>query len=191
MIDFEKEIEKYDYLFETGEADLLKTDIQIESVQRLSEILKRFSKQQLMQNTQIEEIVAGIDDVRDDFNVLAKKNEDAIEKNKNSLALKESLIRVLDLFENMYHWSKNNPQDPLSISIQRIWEEFKKTMLMLGLGVIDDEQGQFNPQMHNAMQTKAIKEKSHGQVLEVLHCGVIQDGEVKRKAQVVLNIIEE
>lgn len=191
MIDFEKEIEKYDYLFETGEADLLKTDIQIESVQRLSEILKRFSKQQLMQNTQIEEIVAGIDDVREDFNALAKKNEDAIEKNKNSLALKESLIRVLDLFENLYHWSKNNSQDPLSMSIQRIWEELKKTMLMLGLGVIDDEQGQFNPQMHNAMQTKAIKEKSHGQVLEVLHCGVIQDGEVKRKAQVVLNIIEE
>lgn len=191
MIDFEKEIEKYDYLFETGEADLLKTDIQIESIQRLSEILKRFSKQQLMQNTQIEEIVAGIDDVREDFNALAKKNEDAIEKNNNSLALKESLIRVLDLFENLYHWSKNNSQDPLSISIQRIWEEFKKTMLMLGLGVIDDEQGQFNPQMHNAMQTKAIKEKSHGQVLEVLHCGVIQDGEVKRKAQVVVNIIEE
>ncbi|OGO77589.1 MAG: nucleotide exchange factor GrpE [Clostridiales bacterium GWB2_37_7] len=187
MIDFTKELEKFDFM----EIDKTFIDIQNETViiiESLNATLKRIGKEQSKTNMQIEEILTILDEEKEKEKLISelKKSEVVFEEDKTALV--KGLISILDQLEDMYRYSLKHDTDSRAEQMRILWKNISSSLMICGIMRIDEQHVFFNAQLNIAVQTRYEEEFPEGYILEVLKCGYKYNSVVLRKAQVVVNM---
>ncbi|NMB95888.1 MAG: nucleotide exchange factor GrpE [Clostridiaceae bacterium] len=206
MIDFEKELQKFNFLNDNyenhnGEYDGGYDDEynhNFESNAELPNIIKDFNKvldiisrEQKKANIQLEELVISMgeedEEEKEKANALKalEKSMDALEQEK--FLIIKGLIEVLDQVENLYSISKKDKSSPWFKQISLMWQLISKILLSAGITRIYDENIMFNPLLNNIAVTEYNPQFEEGIVLEVLKSGYIYKEKILRKSEVVVN----
>ncbi len=87
---------------------------------------------------------------------------------------------------------KINPQEKESIieGIKLLYNQMKKVLMQEGIEFINQTNVEFNPRIHEAIQTKEDK-KNAGKVLNVLQQGVKLHDKILRPARVIVAVCDE
>jgi len=191
MIDFKKEIEKYD--FAGVDEDFMNLRHETSMVfKAFSNILKRLGLEQNKSNTQLEEIMEFIEDDKVRSEEINVKNEEisnlnnmlSMSENENS-TLVRSFVSILDHIEDLYSFAQK-AGGSWSSQLDIIWRNIGNELLSMGITRIEGERSQFNKSLHLAKDAKECPEAGDGTILEVLRCGYVYKSSVIRKAEVIV-----
>jgi molecular chaperone GrpE len=186
MIDFGKELEKFDFF--SVDSKLQDTHKELTNV--LSEVnstLGRIGKEQGKANIQLEELMIILDEEKEKDEVIKnlKKRIDSSEDEK--LSIIKGLIKVLDQIENFYRLFANEENESLYRQLSLMWELIYKILLSIGITRIDDENTIFEPSLNNIAGTNSNTDLDEGTILSVLKSGYVYKDMVLRKSEVIAN----
>lgn len=191
MIDFEKELLKFDfmdsekYIDKQGQGELENI------IQEFNKVVGKIAKEQNKANIQLEELVVMMDEneeaQKDKEQTLASAKEDKTKLRNEKFILIEGLIEILDQIENLYKISKKHENDIWFEQISLMWNLISKTLLSIGITRIDDEYTTYTPFLNTIVSTKDDTQLEEGYVLEVLKSGYFYEGKVLRRSEVIVN----
>ncbi len=190
MIDFRKELAKFDFLTVDEEFTGLYNET-TQVVKLFNSTLKRIGKELNNTNMQLEEILSEYmeekekDRDKDKDIAELKKTITAYEEEK--LSLVRSLVAILDQLEDIYRYSLKNDCDSWSEQMQLLWKNISVNLQLQGITRIEGENTLFDARIHSAVQVKEDKNVLNGMILEVLRCGYMYQSHLLRKAQVIVN----
>lgn len=185
MIDFKEELKKYKY----NEEGILDTDREVlisKALDNVQNIIKRFTKEQLTSNSQLEEIL----EILQETDTSKKENVRVIDECKtmenSNLLLMNSLIAVIDQMENIYRLARKNNKETYS-QLQGIWKSLNNIISKTGIMMVDPEDGVFDASIHAVIAVQNNVDYLTGAILEVVETGYIYKGKLIRKAKVIVN----
>ncbi|MEW6623616.1 MAG: nucleotide exchange factor GrpE [Bacillota bacterium] len=189
MIDFRKELAKFDFLTVDGEfAGWYNETTQV--IEVFNSTLKRIGKELNNTNIQLEEVLSQYmgEKEKDKEITELKKRITAYEEEK--LSLVQGLVATLDQLEDLYRYSLKNECGSWSKQMQLLWRNTSANLLLQGITRIEGENTFFDSRVHSAVQVKEDKNFLNGMILEVLRCGYMYQSQLLRKAQVIVNKLD-
>ncbi|MDD2402669.1 MAG: nucleotide exchange factor GrpE [Clostridia bacterium] len=189
MIDFQKELAKFDFFNVSPEFTGYYTET-VQVMEIFNSTLKRISKELNYTNIQVEEILSQQLEENEKDKQIAEQQRmiTACEEEKRSLVW--GLVAVLDQLEDIYRYSLQNEDSALFEQMQLLWKDVATKLLLQGINRIEGDNTVFNSKIHSAVQVKEDNNISNGVVLEVIRCGYVYKTHLLRKAQVIVNKIE-
>lgn len=186
MIDFEKELAKFDFAAVDAEFTGQYSEA-APAVEVCAATLKRIGRELHGANMQMEEVLSflGEDAEKDKLLAENKKKVTLLEEEKMSLV--RGLITTLDQLEHIYRYTVENEQGSWAEQIKLLWNSAATDLMSLGLTRIEGEQTRFDVRFHVAVQVQEHKEIQDGMILAVLRCGYLYQNQLLRKAEVVVN----
>jgi len=191
MIDVFKELEKYtciDINKQYGNKESMDSSEELPIIlKNITKVYERIGKEQFKSNNDLEEVIEMLEEsrIKDDLIKEMKEiidNKD-IKINKSMLAL----MSIYDTFDDMYSFSIKSGNETLkeAISFQR--EKNVKLLLTSGIAVIGEVDESFDSNIHIAKEVKFDEGFKNNHIIEVLRNGYVYEGEVIRKAEVIIN----
>lgn len=186
MIDFQKELDKFDFM--TLEPEFSRVYNETTAVvEAFTAIVKRIGKELHNTNIQLEELLLQcMEDKEKEKQIIELRNTIAATEEER-LSLVQGLISMLDQLEHIYRYALKNEQGNWSEQLQLVWSNTSANLLPLGLIRIEGENTLFDARLHAAVQVKEEINLQNGMILEVLRCGYMYQTNVLRKAHVVVN----
>ncbi|MDY6788411.1 MAG: nucleotide exchange factor GrpE [Candidatus Nanohaloarchaea archaeon] len=151
---------------------------------RLVQIVEALEKQVEMAEQQKEEAVSKAKKVKADFENYKKREEDRKENWKHQAReeLAEDLIAVMD---NLERAIASAEQDSAIVQgVKMVVDQLYDALEKRGLERIDAEGEEFDPKIHNAVETRDHEEED--KVLEMIRHGYMYNDRVLREAEVVV-----
>lgn len=150
--------------------------------------IKNFTKQQLKTVQQVEFLK---DDITKKMNYDIKLFDETLNV-KNSLerqrkVLFSGLMNIVDLISNFYHMVNQSQDLHVKATLETLYKEVQKNLRNIGFISIDKVGEDFDSTYHYTVKTKWVEQQNEDTVLEVLRIGYIFEGEVIRKADVIVN----
>jgi len=190
LIDFQKELAGYDfaaidpgltgYLYET--TPLIKA---------FHSTLKRVGQEMNQANLQLEELMDGYQDEHKKDKIITNQQETIAGLENDKLSLVQGLINVVDQIEALYRYTLENESANRLEQIKLLWKKIVAELAKLGISVIEDIGIPFDNSLHAAVEIKANHHYQNRAILDVVRCGYLYQARVIRKAQVVVNKLEE
>lgn len=186
MIDFEKELQKF-HFFDTGNDAAILDNEAVIVTDMFNSVLRRLGKEQSNASTQLEELLALIDEgmAKNHSEEELKKQIDVCEAEK--LSLIKGFIDILDQLEDLYRYSAADDYGNWTAQIQLLWGNINNSLLSSGLIRIEGLNTMFNSLLHAVKMTGDEPEMPDGIVLSVLRSGYAYNSVVIRKADVIVN----
>lgn len=190
LIDFHKELEKFDFaaVDENFNRYRLETSPLVET---LNTTLKRIGKELNHTNMQIEDFLAASADEQEKDQLLANRQKAVEHCEGEKHALVETLVTVLDQFEDLYRFIMTNNSSSWAKQIHLLWEKINAKLLRRGVTPLEGTMIPFDPELHTVVEVKEDRSLPHSLVLETLRRGYLYQSKLIRKAQVVVNTNEE
>lgn len=159
------------------------------SREKLEQALQQAEKELETKEDELEELENTAKKVKADFENYKKKEDDRKEKWKKEAEreLAEDLISVIDNFERALAAADENSN--IYQGVKMVGDQLFETLKNKGLERINAEGEEFDPNIHNAVDTR--KHEKDNQVIEQKKPGYIHDGKVLRPADVVVSDKEE
>lgn len=186
MIDFEKELAKFDFASVDAEFTGQYSEA-APAVEVCATTLKRIGRELHGANMQMEEVLSFLGEEAEKDKLLAEKKKKVTLLEEEKMSLVQGLIATLDQLEHIYRYTVENEQDSWSEQIKLLWSSAATDLLPLGLARIEGEQARFDVRFHVAAQVQEHKEIQDGVILNVLRCGYLYQNQLLRKAEVVVN----
>jgi molecular chaperone GrpE len=115
---------------------------------------------------------------------VAKETSDALARGKAELA--RELIPVVDNLERALQAADADP-GTLAKGVTLVHEELRGKLEGVGVEAYDPVGEEFDPELHEALSTRAEEGTKSGRVLETVEKGYRLDGQVLRPARVVVS----
>jgi molecular chaperone GrpE (heat shock protein) len=186
MIDFKKELEKYDF-FAVGAEFAGHFNETARVIEAVAANIRRIGKEISNANIQLEEILSHHTEEKEKDRYIAEQKGKLASCGEEKLSLVRGLVAVVDQLEDIYRYALKNEQDGWSRQMRLLWHETAAILLRQGITRIEGENALFDPWLHAAVLVKEDNSFPGGMVLEVLRCGYIYRSELLRKAQVIVN----
>ena len=190
MIDFRKELTKYDFL--TVEADFVeRSNETTQLLEVFNSTLKRISRELNNTNIQLEEVFSQYmeenmeEKEKDKYITELKKTLAASEEEK--LLLVQGLVATLDKLEDIYRYSLKNESGSWAGQMELLWRNTAEDLLQQGIIRIEGGNALFDARIHSAVEVKENANFLNGMILEVLRCGYMYQSRLLRKARVIVN----
>lgn len=186
MIDFEKELNTFHFL----ELDKELTEIKHEGsifIQAFNTMLKKFRKEQNEANYQLEEAMGMLEEIKNKGQSLEELKESLKSTEEEKMNLVNSLISVLDHFEEYYKYVQNYASEAWIDQFSVLWNNVSNILLTQGIFRIEGENTTFDPKLNVAKMTSSDKNLPDGIITEVVKCGYMYKSNVLRKAEVIVN----
>ncbi|MDD4680154.1 MAG: nucleotide exchange factor GrpE [Clostridia bacterium] len=190
MIDFDKELQKFQFL----ELDEDFIGLQNESsviAKEFQRTLNRFGKEQGKTNLQLEEITGQLEEHRDKNSDKEQLKEELYLAEEEKQNLINGFISIMDQIEDLYRFSTKSSEESWSKQLELLWDNISNELLSIGIMKIEGENAQYNKNLHIAAEVRYCPEYEDGIILEVLRCGYVYKINVLRKAKVVVNKRED
>ncbi len=186
MIDFKKELEKYDFFVVDPEFSgyFNETARVIEAV---AANIRRIGKEISNTSIQLEEVLSYHAEEKEKDRYIAEQKEKLAACGKEKLSLVLGLVAVVDQLEDMYRYAQKNEQDGWFRQMRLLWQETASILLRQGIIRIEGENTLFDPWLQTAVLIKEDNNLPDGMVLEVVRSGYVYRSELLRKAQVIVN----
>lgn len=188
MIDFRKELAKFDFITVDAEfAGCYNEAAQV--IEVFNSTLKRIGMELNNTNMQLEEVLSQYmeENEKDKYITEMKKAVTAFEEEK--LSLVQGLVATLDQLEDLYRYALKNESGSWSEQMQLLWNNTSANLLLLGITRIEGENTLLDSRIHSAVQVKENKSLLNGVILEVLRAGYMYQSRLLRKTQVIVNKI--
>jgi molecular chaperone GrpE (heat shock protein) len=101
--------------------------------------------------------------------------------------LLDSLIGLADLIENFYLFASEDRESPLFGQGELMWKAARKKLDAAGLKIINGEGMPLDSRLHSPVRTDFDESLPNGHVIGTLASGYTRDGEVIRRASVIVN----
>lgn len=186
MIDFKKELQKYNFMDIDEDFSQLQSETSI-IFKAFNSTLKRIGIEQNKANTQLEEVIELVGEESEKNIVINTINEKLSANEDEKLLLVNGFIRILDQIENLYRFSVKSSNDNWSQQLEIIWSNISNELLSMGVMQIDVDKILYNKNLYIVKDVKYNPDVTDGIILEVLCCGYIYQSKVLRKAEVVVN----
>ena len=189
MIDFEKELRKFQFL----ELDEEFIDLQNESsviVKAFEKTLSRFGKEQGKTNIQLEELTGQFEEELDNNSDRAQLKKELSLAEDEKCNLVNGFITILDQIEDLYRFSAKSSEESWSKQHELLWNNISNELLSIGIMKIDGKNALFNKDLQIPVEVRSSPWHGDGIVIEVLRCGYVYKTNVLRKAKVVVNKID-
>ncbi len=190
MIDFRKELAAFDFAaIDPAITGYLNEITPV--IETFQSTLKRVSRELNQTNLQLEELLSTSQDEQGKDKTIAHQQEtiNRLENEKKSFVL--GLIAVVDQVEDLYRYACGHESESRIEQISLLWRKISAELIKLGIGIIEDSTAPFDNALHAAIAVKSDRNSQNGAILAVVCCGYLYQGKVIRKAQVVVNKIEE
>jgi len=186
MIDFEKELQKYD--FENTDKDLkeMKHETAL-SIQHFSNMFKKLRQEQNEVNGNLEEVTTSIEEIKKQFHALSELQQTLKEAKEENLNLLKTFIATLDQFEDYYNYIREHADNNWISQFDTIWSHISNILFSQGIYRIEEENSWFNPQLHVAKSVSNFEQLPEGMVTKIIKSGYIYKNTVLRKAEVTVN----
>jgi len=193
-MDFNKELEKYDFLEIDKDLEDSNDEV-ILLINIFNSNIKRLSKEQNKSNMAIEELLEIVEEQstkNNEYNVGLSDSQMSSSKLKiKNSELKNMIIEMMDKIEVMYKGICSDPQNALAIEVKKIWESLKECLPTVGINIIDKENIPYNSQLHTIIETRTDRYNQEHSVLEVLKCGYIYENSDVKKAKIIVNKVDD
>lgn len=186
MIDFKKELQKYNFMDIDEDFSQLQSETAV-IFKAFNSTLKRIGIEQNKANTQLEEVIELVGEENEKNIVINTINEKLSANDDEKLLLVNGFIRILDQIENLYRFSVKSSNDNWSQQLEIIWSNISNELLSMGVMQIDVDKILYNKNLYIVKDVKYNPDVADGILLEVLRCGYIYQSKVLRKAEVVVN----
>jgi len=186
MLDFRKELEKYDFAaIDTGFAGIFSERTQM--MEQFNSALKRIDKKLDHAALQLEEVLAEYMDGQEKDKQIAELRKAAAAGQEEMFALVRGLVAVLDQLEDLYRYALKNEAGPWYTQMQLLWQNIAAGLLLQGVTRIEGENTFFDARIHSAVEVQEDDSLPGGMITEVLRAGYSYQGRLLRKAQVIVN----
>ncbi|MFO7953107.1 MAG: nucleotide exchange factor GrpE [Bacillota bacterium] len=190
MIDFHKELARYD--FATIDPEL--TGYLYEAtplIESFRTSLKRVGKELHQNNLQLEELLNATLEEQEKDKVMANHQETIARLENDKLSLVQGLLNVVDQIEDLYRYTLSYDCGERIEQIKLLWKKITAELSKLGISVIEDVDAPFDNNLHAAVEVTANRQYQNRAIMTIIRCGYLYQAKVLRKAQVVVNKIEE
>ncbi|MBS4031208.1 MAG: nucleotide exchange factor GrpE [Clostridiales bacterium] len=186
MIDFQKELSKFDFFTIDREfAGHYNETAQVIDVFNVT--LRRIGKEMSNANIQLEEVLVQAMEEKEKDRYIAEQKATIAACEEAKLSLVQGLVAVLDQLENIYRYALKNERGSWSEQVQFLWSDTSAILLQQGIVRVEGENTLFDSRLHSAVQVKEGSNIPNGLILEVLRCGYMYQSRLIRKAQVIVN----
>ncbi|NLX90402.1 MAG: nucleotide exchange factor GrpE [Firmicutes bacterium] len=186
MIDFEKELSKFDFFAVNDELNAYHNETTL-ALDAVTAVLKRIGKEINNTNIQLEEILSQHEEDEEKNEQIKELKKALAVAEEEKLSLIKGLVTTLDKLEDIYRYALKNEDAGWSAQMELLWKSISADLLPLGLVRIEGENTFFDARLHAAVQVKEDVSKPNGIILEILRCGYVYRSTLLRKAQVMVN----
>lgn len=186
MIDVLEELKKYSPIDMNNEA-ALKSDDMTMILENVTKAYDRIGKEQFKSSAILEELTEIIEEDREkenqirDMRLIISKYE-----NKSNKLLK-GLLDINDAFEDMYLYILKLNKDNLKEAMDLQREKNIRMLSISGVTLIGSKGDRFDSNIYIAKELGFIEDLNEGDIIEVLRLGYIYEGQIIRKAEVIVN----
>lgn len=186
MIDVLEELKKYSPIDMNNEA-ALKSDDMTMILENVTKAYDRIGKEQFKSSAILEELTEIIEEDREkenqirDMRLIISKYE-----NKSNKLLK-GLLDINDAFEDMYLYILKLNRDNLKEAMDLQREKNIRMLSISGVTLIGSKGDRFDSNIYIAKELGFIEDLNEGDIIEVLRLGYIYEGQIIRKAEVIVN----
>jgi len=185
MIDYEKELEKFDF-FEIDKEFIDLRNETNKSVQAFNSTVKKFRKEQSDVVFQVEEIIEVLDEIKSGFNKSKNLEKTIVDNESEKLLFVKGLISILDQFEDFYKFM-NSSDNTWKSQFDMVWKNIENILMSMGISRIENINTIFNSKINSAKSVVNNDFLQEGMITEVLRCGYMYKSNIIRKAEVVIN----
>ncbi|KYH35258.1 protein GrpE [Clostridium tepidiprofundi DSM 19306] len=187
MIDIKDEIKKYKKVNLSEAYGKFEDEIAI-VMNGFSKMVERFSKEQYKTFCSIEEIIDTLEEKVENNSITKELVENKKHMESENRKLIKGIININDLFESIYFFARKTNDEKWIKQIGVLWNKISKINLKLGLIRIEDINVSFDNELHRVIQAKEVSNEEENSMIDIVKFGYIYNGEVIRKAEVIVNI---
>lgn len=186
MINFEEELKKFNFHDKDANGGIAENEAAF-VIDAFNAVFKRLSKDQSNANTQLEELVALMDEKMEKDREIEEAKGLLRECEAEKSAIVKGFVEILDRMEDLYRYATANDYGNWTSQIRLLWGNILDNLNLLGIMRVDGLDATFDPRLYTVKMTKDEPDAENGRILEVLRCGYIYKSAVIRKADVVVN----
>lgn len=187
MLDVSKELREYqmiDLEERIGDGDRELPEV----IGKFTNYLERLGKDQLKFAQQLEEIFLLIENSSEQNKIAQAEAE---KKKQEIDDLLEAMIALADSLEDIYKYAFKSVQGSWKEQVSLLWKKIADQLEKFEIKRIEGTGTFFDPHLHVASEVKEYPGVAHGQILDVIKCGYMYKEKILRKAEVIVNKLEE
>lgn len=186
MIDFKKELEKFDFF--DIDRELQDTYKEVSGIFNVvNSTFSRFSKEQGKTNIRLDELTDILEEEKEKNEMIGELKLKVDNSEKERVSIIRGIIEILDQVEYLYRLFINAENESLKGQLSLMWELISKTLISIGVTRIDDKNTVFDPSLNLIVETSSNTSLDEGVILDVLKSGYIYKGVVVRRSEVIAN----
>lgn len=186
MIDIFNEIRKCTPLSLDDTSQIIDDELTI-ILKNVTKSYERIGKEQYKSNSTLDEIIEALEASNENVNLNNEFKDILNVKDKKIGKLLGCLINFSDAFENLYMHAVKSRNEALITSLSFQKENNKKQLMLCGISILGFMGEVFDSKLHIAKEVRCNDTIQPGCIMEVLSNGYTYDGEVIRKAEVIIN----
>lgn len=188
MFDLKAEISKYEIIMN----DVEYSDnfmILNKTIENFQASLKRSSKEHIELNAQLEELLDMIQNHEDILNAQIEEVKASKKHKIEASSLINAIIAIMDEIENIYRLSQKHEME-ISMQYSSMWTKLINILSKAGIAVVGLQRDIFNSNYYTVLGITYDKDFDNEMVVEVVNSGYVYNGEIIRRASVIVNKIE-
>lgn len=160
-------------------------------VAEFTKVLKRLGKDQYRYANQMEEILVLLEEQEQHHNEVKMFKEQYEKNEQESGELLHALLGLADSLEDVYRYALKSGDGAWHQQMNLQWDRAGQILSRYGITRIEGEGDACDLSIHTATAVGSSYDMPHGYVLEVVRSGYMYKGRIIRKAEVVINRIDE
>lgn len=185
MLDVKKEIKKYNSIDLSDSLDF--NDEFREVFNSFTKTICKFDKEQYKISEKLEDVLSILEEDNDIFEKLDELEEKTEKLELENYDLINTMIKVIGLLEDIYRYVLVKDDEKWKEQIIMQWNKAKTLLKEKNIDIIEPTGDKFLVQLHKAVEIKENKEVSDGIILDTIKSGYIYNGQVIKKASVIVN----
>jgi len=190
VLDVNKELQEYKPIDLEQEGANPRKEVP-EIMGHFSKTLERVGKEQFKVSRQLEEIFSLLEEEKEQDAENKKVRQELEMKEQEKEALLQLILEMADSLEEIHRYALRSGEKAWREQLVLQWQKTGEQMEKLGIQRLKGAGSIFDPQLHAAAEVKEYPGVPHGLILDELKSGYCYGEKIIRKAEVVVNRLQE
>lgn len=194
MINIKEELKKYESINIESDTEY-KNENSIEEIEEILTIFtksyERIGKEQYKTSNSIDEILDMLEEHVENNQeklIMVKEFQDKVSKRDNELKnVLNTIVNISDIFDYINMYVSNSDNEKLKVQFNLAQEQLTEKLAKASITVLGTLYGEVDIDIHKPIETRWEEDRKEGVILQVVRKGYMYNGQILRKAEVVIN----
>lgn len=192
MLNIKEELQNYEYIdieISSDKSENINSEV-INLLKVFSKSYDRIGKEQYKAVNGIDEIIEILEEDKEKLHSIKELKESVMEKYVEIESLISALVNIYDMIEDMSSFFINKGDNIMQEQLHLMKEQMVENLSITGITVLGIEGVLYNSAYYQPIGTECNLDKAEEEILKVIKKGYTYKGKLLRKAEVIVNKIE-